>query len=501
MTTRTVIKTSLFIILLLASAVSTVTADKIKVSVAGGFEEIRALKEQNVVYVSLSELAEILGGTVDWQIVGHTVAYRDAGFAFEFLIGSPFLNLNDTSFNMTHEALLDRGQIFLPTATFLPILDRVTAQSIVWNSDDKEIQVESDYFNVTDLSVQAKSNGLLIDIYLTTPLAYEIFVTEGNWLNVSLRDARINRSRIESRHDSRYMYKLKVHQIENNQGQVSMRLRRSVTEWSHKIAYNPTRLQISIKDVNFQFDTAANRPIMGPDDKIDVIVVDPGHGGADYGAIGQKGTREKDVALNIAKKLAKLIRKDRKLKVVLTRDSDKTLSLEQRAKIANDAGADLFVSIHANASPKRQVRGWNVFFLAPALNDSARSVEQLENGFFLRESYSGDDTPGSSSGYQDPVASIISEMLMTEFQAESYDLAQMIDREFRKRLDTPARGIDQAGFFVLNKVFTPSVLIESAFISNKSEEKKLKDKKYQEKVAKGLYEAIKRFKAKYESDS
>jgi len=495
-----VIRVSLCLIVLLAVVVPTIAADKIKVTVAGGYEEIRSLKENNVVYVSLSELAGILGGTIDWEIVGHTVSYRDAGFTFEFLIGSPFFNLNDTTFNMTHGAALDRGQLFVPTATFLPILDRVTSQNIVWQPNDKKIQIDSDFFNVTDLSVQAKANGLLIDIYLTTPLAYEIFVTEGNWLNVSIRDARINRSRILSRRDSRYMYQLKVHQVENNTGQVSMRLRRNVTDWSHKIAYNPTRLQISIKDINFQFDTATSRPIIGPDDKIDVIVVDPGHGGDDYGAIGQNGTREKDVVLDIAKKLAKLIRKDKQLKVVLTRDHDKTLSLEQRARIANDAGADLFVSIHANASPKKRIRGWNVFFLAPALNDSARAVEQLENSYFLRESYSDSDGPGVDSEYQDPVASILSEMLMTEFQAESHDLAQMIDREFRRRLDTPARGIDQAGFFVLNKVFTPSVLIEAAFISNKTEEKKLKDKKYQEKVAKGLYEAIKRFKAKYESN-
>jgi len=161
--------------------------------------------------------------------------------------------------------------------------------------------------------------------------------------------------------------------------------------------------------------------------------------------------------------------------------------------IPRDAGADLFISIHANASPRKQIRGWNVFFLAPALNDSARAVEQLENSFFLRESNPAAADP-DDDGYQDPVASILSDMLMTEFQVESHDFAQMIDREFRKRLDIPARGIDQAGFFM------PSVLIESAFISNKTEEKKLKSKKYQEKVARGLYEAIKRFKAKYESN-
>jgi len=87
---------------------------------------------------------------------------------------------------------------------------------------------------------------------------------------------------------------------------------------------------------------------------------------------------------------------------------------------------------------------------------------------------------------------------MTEFQTESHDFAMMVDREFRRSLKIPARGVDQAGFFVLNMVFTPSVLVESGFISNKNEEKLLKSSKYRKAVAKAIYKAIKRFKAKYE---
>jgi N-acetylmuramoyl-L-alanine amidase len=488
----------LFIGLFCLLATDAARAGKVKVAISGGYDEIEAYSEHDLEYISLSELAQVLGGSVTWETVGHTVTYVDAGFRFEFLLGSPFVNLNDTTFNITYETALKKGQLYVPAATFVPLLDRVTPQAVTWSQDKKTIRIDSDYFNATDMSVQSKANGLLIDIYLTEPLAYEIFVTEGNWLNISLRDARINRNRVLSRKDSRYMYKLKVHQVENNTGQISMRLRRNVTEWSHKIEYNPTRLQISIKDVNFELDTQPSKPVIGPDEKIDVIAIDAGHGGNDYGAIGQRGTREKDVTLKIAKKLAGMIRKNKQFKVVMTRDRDETVSLEKRARIANDAGADLYISIHCNASPKKNIRGWNVFFLAPALNDSARAVEQLENSYFLREAYA--EAGSDEDFYADPVSSIISDMLMTEFQVESHEFAQMVDREFRKRLKTPARGIDQAGFFVLNKVFTPSVLIESAFISNKNEEKKLKDKKYQEKVAKGLFEAIKRFKAKYESN-
>jgi N-acetylmuramoyl-L-alanine amidase len=486
------------VLIVLAGLAASVSAEEIKIAVGGGFETVSAFRDRDIQYISLSELANSLGGTVAWETVGHTVSYSDAGFKFEFLIGAPWVNVNDATYNLTHVAVYRDGQLFVPMATFLPLLDRVTNQHIAWAPDDETVRVESGYFNVTDLSIEGKANGLLIEIYLSEPLAYEIFITEGNWLNVSLREATINSSRVLSRRDARYMYDLKVHQIENRTGQISMRLKRDITDWSHTLERNPNRIQILIKDTTFQIDTTTPVTPIGPDEKIDVIVVDAGHGGDDYGAIGQNGTREKEVVLSIAKKLATLIRKDKLFRVVMTRDRDRTVTLEERAKIANDAGADLFISIHANASPKRHIGGWNVFFLAPALNDSARSVAQLENSFFLRESYSASDS--QSGDAQDPLNTILSDMIMTEFQVESHEFAQMADRELRRRLDTEARGIDQAGFFVLNKVFTPSVLIESAFISNPREEKLLKDKKYQEQLATGLYEAIKRFKAKYESD-
>jgi len=483
----------LLIVLLAASASG---SDKIKVSIAGGYNDVAAFWDGSVYFVSLSELADILGGTLSWETVGHRVAYTDIGFRFDFLLDSPFFILNDSTYNMTYPTALRKGQLFVPVATLLPFLDRVTPQKLSWSRSERTIRVDSEYFNVNDLSIQAKANGVLIELHLSTALAYEVFVTEGNWINISIRDARINRSRILSRKDSRLMRNLKVHQVENNTGQVSIRLRQKPEKWHHKLVHDPTRIQISITDVDFELDTSPT-PVIGPDGKIDVIVVDAGHGGDDYGAIGTSGTREKDVVLKIAKKLASLIRKDKQFKVIMTRDRNQTVSLERRAEIANQAGADLFISIHANASPKKRVRGWNVFFLAPALNDSARSVEQLENSFFLRES---NQSQNPSDAFDDPILSILNEMIMTEFQAESNDFALMVDREFRRRLDTPARGVDQAGFFVLNKVFTPSVLIEAAFISNKSEENLLKSKKYQEKVARGIYEAIKRFKNKYENE-
>ena len=193
--------------------------------------------------------------------------------------------------------------------------------------------------------------------------------------------------------------------------------------------------------------------------------------------------------------MAKLIRDDKIFEAVLTRSDDKYISLEERTRVANEAAGDLYVSIHANASLNRSARGFQVFFLAPAKNDEARAAAQLENASFAEELGS------QASGEEDNLSFILSDMIQNEFQEESADLASMIDREFRKSLSnkTRARGIDQAAFVVLNGVYMPSVLVETAFLSNRKDEDLLNEKSYRQKVAESIYEGLKRFKAKYES--
>jgi N-acetylmuramoyl-L-alanine amidase len=319
---------------------------------------------------------------------------------------------------------------------------------------------------------------------MSSKLSYDVFITEGNWINISIRDAKIDASKVRSRAGRKYFYDAKVHQVEGT-GQISLWFKHAIRNWNHRMAKDPDRIQISIVDESFGSSPDTGASVAQPvtiDQTIDVIAIDAGHGGTDYGAIGQNGTREKDVALSIARYLARLIRKDKRFTVIMTRDEDKTMTLDNRVDIANRAKADLFISIHANANPKSSVRGWNVFFLAPAKNDSARATAQYENSVFLREiaeSKTGNDSKPEPDN-TDPVLGILNEMIMTEFQSESHDFALMCDKAIRKKIKIPARGVDQAGFFVLNKVFTPSVLVETGFISNPVEEKLLKSSKFQQ---------------------
>ncbi|WP_291492355.1 N-acetylmuramoyl-L-alanine amidase, partial [Desulfurella sp.] len=206
------------------------------------------------------------------------------------------------------------------------------------------------------------------------------------------------------------------------------------------------------------------------------IVLDPGHGGKDSGAIGIGGLKEKDVVLNIAKYCAEILR-EKGFKVVMTRDSDVFIPLLQRVKIANDAKADLFVSIHANASLDPSAKGMEVFFLNATSNQKALRIASVEN-----------DVPIEQMG---TINKIIISLINQAKLKESAILAKDID-ESMYSIAKPSypglinRGIDQAPFYVLVGTNCPSILIETLFITNPQDNSYLKDINYQQTIAKGI---------------
>ena len=469
-------------------------SSEISVQISGGVERIEAFDESNVSYFSMSQLAGVLGEKVSWGIVGMSAEYSSEGHHATFYINSPYINIDDTVKNLTYSAKVSDGALFLPAITFLPLFDMIRPEKIAWDEGRKTIRVNSEWYNITDIAFSAKANGFLIEIFVAEPTNYEIYTSEGDWLNVSIPNGTVNIRQVLSRKNNKLVKDLNAYQFEGT-AQISIRLRQKLGKFTHRFQPNPGRIQISLPDTSFVPVTATVEKF-GPGDKIEKFIIDPGHGGKDYGAIGVDKSREKEIVLDIGKRLAKLARQDKIFRVVMTREKDIEVPLQQRAKIANDGEGDVYVSIHANASPKRNARGFQVFFLAPAKNDMARAAAQLENAPFLAE------TGGSSDDNEGDLDFILSDMIQTEFQVESADLAAMVDKEFRKNFsdDTKARGIDQAGFVVLNKVYMPSILVETAFLTNRQDEKLLKSKKYRQDVAEAIYAGLKRFKAKYEKE-
>ncbi len=225
-----------------------------------------------------------------------------------------------------------------------------------------------------------------------------------------------------------------------------------------------------------------------------VVIIDPGHGGKDPGAVG-KGIQEKDVVLAIGLKLGKYINENYSdVKVVYTRNSDVFVPLIDRSRIANKNKADLFISLHANTCGTPSTGGTETFVLGLHKTNENLDVAKKENSVILLEdnyksTYENFD-PNSSESY------IMFELVQDNYLDQSLSFADDIQRQFRNRLDNPNRGVKQAGFLVLRQSSMPSVLVETGFISNRADASKLNSEEGQQVIAHSIFEAFRKFKAK-----
>ena len=220
-----------------------------------------------------------------------------------------------------------------------------------------------------------------------------------------------------------------------------------------------------------------------------VVVIDPGHGGDDVGAQGPSGLAEKDVTLDVAKRLKARIQSEMEAEVILTRDADRTMTLDDRTAIANHNRADLFVSIHANASRRGNARGAETYFLSyQATDDESRAVAAIEN-----------NTLGLEEGVQKNgnLEMILWDLAQSAFLKESSVLAEMVQENLNDALDIANRGIKQAPFRVLMGATMPAILIEVAFITSPEEEKRLKDAAFKDKLSAAIFESVRKFHDKY----
>lgn len=220
------------------------------------------------------------------------------------------------------------------------------------------------------------------------------------------------------------------------------------------------------------------------------IVLDPGHGGRDPGARGINGIKEKEVTLAIARRLATKLRKRLPVKVVLTRDRDVFIPLAKRTALANAAKADLFVSIHANASTNLNLRGVETYYLNNTNDRATTRLAAMENGL-------GSVTRTVKDGASE-LSYILSDLIQTGKEEESIALARRIQKSMVGRLQAKYSGVKSLGvkkgpFYVLVGAHMPCVLVETAFLTHRFEGKRLATSAYQEEIAEGLFLGIARF--------
>lgn len=253
----------------------------------------------------------------------------------------------------------------------------------------------------------------------------------------------------------------------------------------------PYKFKEEILGPLFKEEYPAGKAVL-PLSKIKRVVIDAGHGGRDPGAIGRSGLKEKDVNLDIAKRLNRLLKNDG-IEVVMTRSTDIFISLERRVAIADNFKTDLFVSIHSNANRVRSLNGFEVYYISSQVNDFKRALYCAENA----------ELDVDKICFLSPVSlnlkATLWDMINTSNRAESIRLARYVCRTIENNLDTKVLGIKAAPFYVLKGAHSPAILIEIGFLSNYNEEHRIKNSYYRQQIAESIAQGISNYVRDYTS--
>ncbi|MFH2054707.1 MAG: N-acetylmuramoyl-L-alanine amidase [bacterium] len=455
----------------------------------GTRQPLRQISEAGIDYLSASDLATALEGKISWSAPLNEANLTFAGHRLRFMLANPFCEVDGRIYNLVISPIYSVDDLYLPAKRTTALLRQIIGGALVYDSEKRSLTAVGGDQNVLGVYLQEKRNGTLLEIALSDPVEYEVFVTEGNWINVTIIGGQVDPARLNRERPAPEVRRIRAFQFENS-AQVSVQMRGKVLEYHDNLALDPPRIQVSIEKIDFDPNELAgdDLPADTDFDPINVVIIDPGHGGIFDGAHGPAGSVEKELVLDIALRLEDLLDRDMNLTPVLTRRRDHTVDLEQRALTANSEEGDIFVSIHANAFDDPSANGCETYFLSAAADDAARVTEILENSDFR------DELESEPSGDLD---FIIMDMLQTEYLQQSRQLAESVQKELRRSLNIHSRGINQAGFVVLSRVEMPAILVEVAFISNKVEERLLGQEGFRQNVAEAIYRGILSFAGEY----
>ncbi len=347
---------------------------------------------------------------------------------------------------------------------------------------------------VLGLSIEQKTNGTLIKIKTTAPIDASHInsrITRG-WFYVDVYGVSIDTLSVDIRNESHFVREVVPVQLPQ-MAQLSFRLGGKLKQ--RKVFTDGKKNLILVSLATEEKVSADVLKSLEEERKkwlIDTIIIDPGHGGRDPGAIGPTGVYEKDVTLDIARHLKRLIERNTDMRVVMTREEDRFVPLQARTHLANQEQGKLFISIHANSNKNPRVHGMTTYFLGPAKTEEALEVARRENAVINYEQ--------DRSAYEEFTAEnfILLSMAQNSYQQESEELAALVQREASKKAGIKDRGVKQAGYYVLIGASMPNILVETAFISNRREEKLLKSYKFQKNIAEGIFKSVMLFKKKYE---
>ncbi len=501
---------------------------KISAEVNGQNKEVAFITRKGNVYVSAKDMAKLLTGKYYYNDKSSKVEIKFPHYYIKFTGRNQFITvLLKTSsiqkiYQMPVSTMLVKGDVFIPLKYSIKYLELAYGSKIIFDTRTKNIIVtnKSIYennaeknrnkipgnrklhrkienlntrYDIYGIEIEEKSNGTLIRIKSQRKILSQPRSSLRNGkLTLYLAGVSVDPDSIRAAKPAGLVRKIRYKNVSGNP-QFEFILKRGYENQETFRDVDNNDILIAIH-TNIYDKVPANIAKEQKKWKFDVVVIDAGHGGKDPGAIGLTGKMEKDVNLGIALKLGKLIKKSLpEIKVVYTRKTDKFVELYKRGKIANENGGKLFISIHANSMGKRRknVRGFDVYLLRPGKTKRAIEIAEVENSVIKYE-----DNPKQYRKLTDENFILVS-MAHSQYMRYSEKFSELLLHDWQRGVGIPARGIKQAGFYVLVGASMPSVLVETGFITNPSDEKYLSSNNGQEKIAEAILKAIKQYRSYY----
>ena len=403
--------------------------------------------------------------------------------------GSSYILVDEKVYQMPIYPIWLNNDIFISAEYFFDILKRTTLPGINYDSRSMVLSLDILDFSITGVNITQKANGTILRINTKKIFpegSISSFFHENGWFYITIADALVDTTEIR-RSDTRGVVQRVAADQLGKTAQLAFQIRSKVE--SHELYQSRDQNEIVVS-LRTPMDNSISRINKVKDRwKLDTIVLDAGHGGKDPGTLGRRGTKEKDIALDITKRIGLLLEKNTKLKVIYTRREDVFIPIWERTKIANEANGKMFLSIHLNGNPNKTAYGFETYLLRPGKTEDAIEVAHRENEVIKLEDR-------SENKYRDLSGEnlIIATMAQSVYMKESEELAAMVQEEMGKKVKSKNRGVKQAGFHVLIDASMPNVLIEAGFLTNANEERNLRKSSYRQIIANSIYRAIVKFR-------
>lgn len=453
------------------------------VRTSAGERQIQIVRQGERTLFPVDQVLAILGGTVSSDPEGYRA--RLNGVEVSFASDSRFAVIGDKMVEMPEPPVIIEGRVFVPWQFFQGFLAAASGMQTSWNAASGVLEfrpavreVLTAQTSVVDLQGMTK-----IVIQLSGSTEYTIEREPGFFF---IRLA----SPIRSSAPEQSVENPLVSRISYTERAVRIALKATeVTADAYKLE-SPFRIVLDLRPGSAPRLPGLVTPAPAVDPPgIRTIVIDPGHGGKEVGAVGPGGLMEKNATLTISRKLAASLERRLNTRVVLTRTGDELVSLDDRTAIANQYKADLFLSIHLNASLIQGAHGSETYFLSvEASDDLSRQAAERENA----------SSPSSRQSGGSDLRLILWDLAQQEYLKESSRLAEIIQTEMNGATGVQSRGVKQAPFKVLVGATMPAALVELGFISNPQEEAKMQDAAFQDAIVNALTSAVERYKNEYE---